>query len=52
MARARELDIIPTRLTTRTATQMATPSDHSFCSRADGTADPIIVDTCDKTGLG
>jgi hypothetical protein len=40
---------IPTKLTTKTATQIATPSVHSCCSRADGTAEPITVDTCNTT---
>ena len=35
----------PTRLTTRTATQMATPSVHACSARCAGTAAPKMVDT-------
>lgn len=36
---------IPTRLTTMTATQMATPSDHAFCSLSSLIATPKTVET-------
>lgn len=40
----------PTRETTSTATQMATPSDQAESARSAGTATPSTVDTCKARG--
>ena len=42
----------PTKDTTATATQMATPSDLALLARSEGTATPSTVDTCKGGGSG
>lgn len=37
---------VPTKLTMKTATQIATPSDQPLSSLCDFTAAPMMVDTC------